>query len=301
MSKRIFNVLRLIITIGLCYYLIKKIDLATTVATFRTVNVLLFTVGFFWFLMFLLICNWRWKILLDARGVNFSFGYLFKVYLVSWFFNNILPTTIGGDVFRIVYTVPTTSFSNKSKTALAFAVTFIDRFVGIIGLFFFALSVYFGFIRERGLESRYLPFLLLGFFLLLFLLFVMFSEGIYQKINWLIKRITVFNLGAKFDKAYEAIKDFRNLKTKLIFSFILSLFVQLTLAMVWYFCALSVSKSLSLVYYLYYIPIIGVITMIPISIGGLGLRENLFVSIFSLKGLASNLAGTISILFLIIN
>ncbi|MEO0072019.1 MAG: lysylphosphatidylglycerol synthase transmembrane domain-containing protein [candidate division WOR-3 bacterium] len=301
MVQKIFNVVRIIITVGLCYYLIRKINLAAVLETFKTANLALFIIGILGFLVFLLICNWRWKILLDSQNLNFSFRYLFKVYLVSWFFNNILPTTIGGDVLRIAYTIPKNNPSFKSKTALAVAVTFVDRFVGIIGLFFFALVIYFGFLRGSDTESKYLAFLGISFLVTILLLFIMLSEGIYLRIGQLLKKITVFNLGAKFDQAYEAIKNFREFTPQLLISFILSLFVQLSLALVWYFCALSVFRPSLLLHYLFYIPIIGVITMIPISIGGLGLRENLFVSIFSLKGVPSNIAGTISILFLVIN
>jgi uncharacterized membrane protein YbhN (UPF0104 family) len=41
--------------------------------------------------------------------------------------------------------------------------------------------------------------------------------------------------------------------------------------------------------------------MIPVTIGGLGLRENLFVTLFSQHGMHSSQAGAISLLYLIVN
>jgi uncharacterized protein (TIRG00374 family) len=275
--------------------------LKTSWAFFIQGNVTFYILATVLFLIFLLICNLRWKILLDSQGVFFTFWYLFKVYLLSWFFNNILPTTIGGDVLRIAYTVPQSSSSTRPKTAQAFAGTFVDRFVGFIGLFFFAFVVYFGWLANSQDEKKYLGLVIAGFLTLTVLLGVFFSRRIYSFLSRSFKKFTLFNLGAKIDKAYSSIQNFRSALKELTLSFMLSLFVQLSLALVWYFCGLGISVRIPLKYYLFYIPIIGVITMIPISIGGLGVRENLFVSIFSLKGITKDEAGAISLLYLLVN
>ena len=59
----------------------------------------------------------------------YSFGGLTSSFLVATFFNNFLPSNIGGDVIRITDTAPAAG----SKT-LATTVVLIDRGIGLLGL-----------------------------------------------------------------------------------------------------------------------------------------------------------------------
>lgn len=301
MIKKIFNFVRIIIALVLCYWLLRKIDIKTSFSIMKQVNLGYFVLGMVLFFIFLLICNWRWKLLLDVRGLRYSFSYLLKVYFISWFFNNILPTTVGGDVLRIAYTVQRDKGSNQSKTSLAVAVTLIDRFIGFIGLFFFAcVASALLFITKNG-TNQYLYFVISGLIVLLIIMLALFSDRVHRLFSWFFAHLKIFHLGARFEKAYQEIKDFRNVKLQLLYSFVLSIFVQISLALVWFACAIGISVKTSLLYYFLYIPVIGVLTMIPITIGGLGLRENLFVELFSAQGMTTAQAAAVSLLYLIIN
>ncbi len=77
----------------------------------------------------------RWQLLLSSQGVSAPFTYLVRSYMVATFFNNVLPTNIGGDVFRITDGARYTD----SKT-LSSAVIFVDRLIGFAGLFALALG-----------------------------------------------------------------------------------------------------------------------------------------------------------------
>ncbi len=45
--------------------------------------------------------TWRWQLLLDAQDVKLPGRTLLGSFLVANFFNNFLPSNIGGDVIRI--------------------------------------------------------------------------------------------------------------------------------------------------------------------------------------------------------
>jgi len=299
--KKLFNIARVLVAVGLCYYLLRKIDIRASFDIMKQVNIWFFVLSIGLFFVFLLICNWRWQILLDAREMRFSFGYLLKVYFVSWFFNNILPTTVGGDVLRIAYTVKNDPVTGKPRRSAALAVTLVDRFIGFIGLFFFACIASGLLYLAKSGKNQYLWFIIIGLFVLLVILLAMFSDRVHRIFSWIFTRIKFFNLGDKFERSYQEIKDFRNVKMQLVYSFLLSLLVQVSLALVWFACAIGISVKTSVLYYFLYIPVIGVITMIPVTIGGLGLRENLFVSLFSAHGMTTAQAGAISLLYLIVN
>src|SRR5690606_7330008 len=77
----------------------------------------------------LLLSAWRWGLLLRAQGIALRFGTLTSSFLVATFFNNFLPSNIGGDVVRVA----DTAAAAGSKT-LATTVVLIDRGIGLLGL-----------------------------------------------------------------------------------------------------------------------------------------------------------------------
>ncbi len=81
------------------------------------------------YLLMIAVSAWRWGLLLDAQGVHLPFSRLSSSFLVATFFNNFLPSNIGGDVIRIADTAPAAG----SKT-LATTVVLIDRGIGLLGL-----------------------------------------------------------------------------------------------------------------------------------------------------------------------
>lgn len=302
MNKRLFSLLQITVTVILLFYLIRKVNFKEAYSIMKQVNVYYYLLSIFLCFIFLVLSNWRWKILLDARDLKFSFGYLLKVYFASWFFNNILPTAIGGDVIRIAFTTQKDYTTGRHRTSPAFAAAFVDRFIGFIGIFFFAsLASGVLFLTKMG-TNHYLLLELAGFIFLLIVLLALFSDKVHRIFSKMFSRIKIFGLGERFERAYQEIKEYRQIKNRLVWSFFLSLVVQGAIAMVWWIIAIGISVKKSILYYFLYIPAIGVITMIPISIGGLGIRENSFVYIFNtLVGVAKEKATAISGLFLILN
>ena len=81
------------------------------------------------YLLMVLASAWRWGLLLDAQGVPVPARTLTGSFLVATFFNNFLPSNIGGDVIRIADTARPAG----SKT-LAATVVLVDRGIGLLGL-----------------------------------------------------------------------------------------------------------------------------------------------------------------------
>jgi len=245
-------------------------------------------------LLLILVSVWRWKIILDARDLQFSTTYLTKISIAAWFFNNLLPTSIGGDVVRVIYTI------KDNKKALAFSAAFIDRMIGFIGLFLFAL-IASTLLLFQGRPTKFLMINLIGLILLLIIVAIMFNDKTHRIFAKIYRQVKIFRLDEKIDRIYAAVKEYRQEKRALIESLLLSLLLQANLALAWYLIGLSVGIKISALYYFLYIPIIGLLTMIPITIGGLGIRENSFVSLFTQAGTTQVQATATSLLYLAIN
>jgi len=76
----------------------------------------------------------KWKMILEAGGSRVPFVTLFRIYLIGYFFSNMLPSTVGGDVVRSYYAGKL--INDQSYSAIAI---FIERFSGIFFLFFLVI------------------------------------------------------------------------------------------------------------------------------------------------------------------
>src|SRR4029077_16136792 len=79
------------------------------------------------------VAVWRWNLLLKTQHVEIGFRSLVGSFLIATYFNNFLPSNIGGDVVRI----GDTGRHMKSKT-LAATIVLMDRILGLIALVFVA-------------------------------------------------------------------------------------------------------------------------------------------------------------------
>ena len=81
--------------------LLSRVDLARLWVTARTASIpwLLAALGLYFAMIF--VSAWRWGLLLRAQRIMVRLGTLLRSYLVATFFNNFLPSNIGGDVIRV--------------------------------------------------------------------------------------------------------------------------------------------------------------------------------------------------------
>jgi len=87
----------------------------------------------------------KWKVILGSRADRISFWQLMRMYMVGYFFSNLLPSTVGGDVIRSYY-----SGRLLDNQAFAAVSIFVERFTGIFLLF---LLVIFAPLLSPGLYA----------------------------------------------------------------------------------------------------------------------------------------------------
>ena len=76
------------------------------------------------------LATWRWRLLLEALGVGAPLRRLTASYLVATFFNNFLPSNIGGDIVRV-----RDGSRLTGSTTASLAVVGIDRILGFGALY----------------------------------------------------------------------------------------------------------------------------------------------------------------------
>ena len=133
--RDVLIVLKLVVSTVLLVILFRRADVATMAARFRQMDPAWTLAALGVYGLMLAVSAWRWRLLLRLQTIDVSLGTLTKSFLVATFFNNFLPSNIGGDVVRVADTAP---FAG-SKT-LATTVVLIDRVIGLIALLVLAAA-----------------------------------------------------------------------------------------------------------------------------------------------------------------
>ncbi len=200
-----------------------------------------------------------------------------------------LPAGAGVDLIRGLYV----GVKSGSKSQ-SFASVFIDRMVGFLALLSLALAaLILGSKTMRHIGA----FILLGFVLSLFFSVIILSRRLRKLGMRVLGKIKVFHLGEKLSRFLLAFDHYRENPKTLIVGFFLSLMIQLFLGLSAYFLALALnllkfSLDIKFLKTVVYTSLVNLITMLPISLGGLGVREGGFVY---LMGPYVGVEGAISI------
>ena len=217
--------------------------------------------------------SYRWKILLAAQNYKVPVSYLVQSYAVAMYFNNILPSTIGGDVVRAYdtwrYRVP------KSKSI---TIVIVERFLGLLALLAFAVVAIF--VASDFTEKiPYLTEMVLGLFVLMVIatIFIFMNQELIAKIGLLFDKPGLKLFKKQGKKLADAFKEFRGKNKALFWALVLSLILQINVIVHYWLISEALGMDISLMKYLFIIPIALFVMMIPISINAIGLRENLYV------------------------
>jgi uncharacterized membrane protein YbhN (UPF0104 family) len=126
--------LRLAVSAALVAWILHRTPFQEIGAAFRSADLrfVLLALGLYLFDTFASVR--RWRLLIRAQGGEAPFAGLVRAYFVGIFFNNLLPSTIGGDTVRVVHTA-----RSGVGRAQALAIIFVDRFLGLLALLLFAV------------------------------------------------------------------------------------------------------------------------------------------------------------------
>lgn len=133
MTSRTASALKAIVSIALLAILFTRVDFDRLWSVARDASVGWLAAGLALYLLMVLVSAWRWGLLLRAQHIHLGATQLTSSFLVATFFNNFLPSNIGGDVVRVADTAGPAG----SKT-LATTIVLIDRGIGLLGLVFIA-------------------------------------------------------------------------------------------------------------------------------------------------------------------
>jgi len=217
----------------------------------------------------------QWYLLLQVKKIKISFKQALSYYHVGLFFNNFLIGNVGGDALRIL---DVRRQVGKDKGVLS--TVFFDRFTGFFALSSLALlSAWF--VAHRLVAGTAVYTILVIFLLWFAAILFMFYKKFARLFAWIFRLLLPESLHVKAKAFYDSINEFRTKKRLLLHVYALSLLIQTLRILTHYLAARAVGAQAGLHYFFLFIPIVATIASMPISIGGLGVREQSAVALFS--------------------
>ena len=290
MKRSALLVAKIAVSIALLAYLLSTTDLDALQRRVRAGDTLLLALAMALYAAILAISTWRWRVLLEAQGYTIPLAHLSGSYLVATFFNNFLPSNIGGDVVRV-----RDSSRLTGSTTTSLAVVAIDRILGLGALYVLALVAFLtGGPMVRALAGARSVLLALG---LVFggLAYVFFRPGIARRVvsasglarfPWAVKR---------FETVQSAVHVYRAQVHAVWLAFLGSVALQAIVVYYYFTVARALRIPLPLSACFLMVPLCTLVQTVPISFNGWGIRESVFILYFHQVGLGRDSALAFSL------
>ena len=289
MSKRKITLItiKLTITATLFFFIVDNIELNKTIEILKQASAIFIFFAISVQVLQVLVANIRWYMILNFMSIHVKYFKLLRYLWIGLFFNQTLPSSVGGDAMRgyCLYNSQRCTISESTIVVL------LDRFVGLLGLAFLILllsplSLYL----LPGEASKELILSAISlFFILIGIIFTL-------DVNPFMRRI----IPQKFEALFSFSKSSRGLvfsKSPGISMTILSLCIHILSIVSVYLLAISMGLTVTWMSLLLIIPLVIFFIALPISIAGWGVREGFMVLGLWYLGVSSEEALALSIVF----
>ena len=276
----VISAIKIAVSAGLLALLFARVDVARLWSVARQASAAWLGAALLLYLAMILASAARWGVLLRAQHVRLPFSFLTRSFLVATFFNNFLPSNIGGDVIRI----SDTAKAAGSKT-LATTVVLIDRGLGLLGLALMAATG--ASLMQRMAVGPVGPGML----------WAGFGAGAIiatpallmpETATKLLKPLRVFHqqwVDERLERLTYALTRFKETPAALAACFVGAVVVQGILVAFYVAIARSMNIPIGFAELAVIVPVSFIVQMVPVSVNGFGVREATFGFYFTRLGL----------------
>jgi glycosyltransferase 2 family protein len=306
--KLAFNILRVIIPVGLLTFIFLKIDFQKLEEVFLTVNPWYFLTGiFFMNILQVITAGIRWHYMIRKGLRNWKVYRHISIYWSAMFYGYFVPSNVGMDVYRVA--VAGKKQKNYEQHIAVLLGEKVYTLAITIALMF--LAYIFVYPQVAGTEVFYsmeifligIAMIALSLLVLYFLFrdkFTLIVDFIEEKFDKNIRQIAA-RLGSSVTFDFFAFrKELKYVAGQRFFhnTFFFTLLLRLWLVVGGYFLFLSFGISLPFWTLLFANTLFFLVFILPISFGSLGIREGAYIVIYGLFGVSAEVALAASFLAL---
>ena len=283
--NKILITLKVLLSFGLLLLILNSIDIDITLHLLRN-----FSLDFFFFasgalILQILLMTVRWNKVLDHQGMRLNYKMTLRYVWIGLFFNQALPSSVGGDTFRGYYL-----YRNGFSISGATLGVLLDRIFGMIGLIVLVVVTLPLLFERVDDHNARLVMVLISIGALLIITVTLLLDLLPKRLySWRIVR-GLYALSSQGRKLLFTISPGSIVIALSITIHILSVFAVIVLSQ-------GLGLNLSWVDVLLVVPIATLFMIIPISIAGWGVREGVMIVGLGYLGVQPEQALTLSILY----
>lgn len=294
MKKYLIKILKLLVTLGIFAFLFYKFGFKVHDIVNSIVFPWLLFVGVFLRLVIMQgIAMNRWQLFLRCSGINESIWTLTKISFISSFMGVVLPSSQGGDVMRM-YFIEKRHHCSDNTPMTSSSTVLIERMIGFVMLALLGLVCTIV-VPDFPNKHRVLLIIALINLGLWITIFVLTNCWCYEKISTKLLNVKYLkNVCTFVEKTHYSLVHFPYKKVLLPSVLLIGTYQFVTIVIL-YLVFTAFGMNLPLYQHMAFYPIIAILSIVPISISGLGIREGFFVYFYSLVGVEPQIAVGISL------
>jgi uncharacterized membrane protein YbhN (UPF0104 family) len=282
-SPAIFGV-KLVLTGSMLWFVLRQINIAALRTTFAAMDWALLGAGVLQMLVVPFLGGWRWKLVLSAIRARGRIWPLSRLFWIGLLFSQVLPSSAGGDVVRVYM-----MWRGGMSLRVAFNSVALERASILMTLIAF-VALLMPVLASRVVVAELAwvaPALLIAS--IVGLVVLMSADCFLKHLPDLRVVRAIAGLSADARQVYLSGFGWRLIAVCLV------TLVNGSVAAWW--MGLALGLPLGLGDYLVFIPVIAIVTLVPVSVGGWGVREGALVALLGLVGVPSHMALAFSVLF----
>ena len=281
MKARILFWLKICVSAALLGYLLTLIDVDHLLGQLLGLNLGYLALAYVLLLGQIGFSSFKWQRILRSDGVPMRLDFLVKTYMIGGFISLFLPTSFGGDVYRVAAARGVNQDLAKSASSVLF-----DRLTGFFALVSICMV---GFVALPGhpYAALVVTFYALGVAGFL----VMSSDRAIAMVD-----ASTMALVRKGAKVLRSFRNYRADRRALVVVLLLSFAFQFEVVVINKVYTLALGIDAPFTVLLVIIPLIYLTEALPISINGLGVRESAFAFFFVMNGLTVEEGVAVSLL-----
>ena len=238
---------------------------------------------------------YKWWLLLRPVKLVVPYRRVVGFYFIGMFFNNFLPTIVGGDAVKAIVLARETGALARSTMSV-----FMERNVGLFALLTIATiaAAFAPPVIVMRLSLLSLALLLFGGFVVANL--VVTNPHAYRLVDYLIAMTPLARVRSRASSLYDAVVPYRRAAGVISASVVISFVFQATVILVVFLNAKALAHDVPVSALAMFVPLISLAGMLPLSVAGLGIREGLYILLFGQVGIPADVAFSMAVFYVVV-
>jgi glycosyltransferase 2 family protein len=291
--------LRLALSLGLLAFILYSIDVGRMARILAGARLEFVLLAIIIIVLERVVMAYKWQLLLAAKSFAVTLPRMLKIVYLSNFIGTFLPSSLGVDVVR--------SYSlYRHGTALSESVSsvVVDKVLSLLAAMIVPVTVVLLFpaiVADAAVRGAVLAIAACFAVGLLLSLHQRLVRGTLRLGRRLPGPLAAHALWGRAETLYTAFHAYTAHRATLARVFLASLVFQALRVLGVVALGIALGLDLGLLAYLVFVPLVIMLTMLPISVGGIGVREGAFVYFFTGAGVPAEAALALSLLLYLVS